>query len=314
MRVIFMGTPEYAISSLEAVYAEHEVVAVLTRADKPNKRGNKIQFSPVKEFALAHNIPVFQPENLKDETLYAELAALNPDISAVVAYGMMIPNNIIDLPKFGTINVHGSLLPKYRGAAPMQYSVLNGDETAGVTIMYVSEALDSGDIILKKEIPVGVDETFGELHDRLAVLGAEALVEAMREIADGTSTRTPQNSAEATFAPSIKKEECIIDWTLPASQVHNRVRGLSPIPCANTRLPDGKLLKVYRTEKVEGYSGQPGEVVDVIKKKGFVVACGEGAVCVVSAKPEGKREMPGFELVNGHYVKIGDVFSAGNSC
>ena len=314
MRVIFMGTPEYAISSLEAVYAEHEVVAVLTRADKPNKRGNKIQFSPVKEFALAHNIPVFQPENLKDEALYAELAALNPDISAVVAYGMMIPNNIIDLPKFGTINVHGSLLPKYRGAAPMQYSVLNGDETAGVTIMYVSEALDSGDIILKKEIPVGEDETFGELHDRLAVLGAEALVEAMREIADGTSTRTPQHSVEATFAPSIKKEECIINWTLPASQVHNRVRGLSPIPCANTRLPDGKLLKVYRTEKVEGYSGQPGEVVDVIKKKGFVVACGEGAVCVVSAKPEGKREMPGFELVNGHYVKIGDVFSAGNSC
>ena len=314
MRVIFMGTPEYAISSLEAVYAEHEVVAVLTRADKPNKRGNKIQFSPVKEFALAHNIPVFQPENLKDETLYAELAALNPDISAVVAYGMMIPNNIIDLPKFGTINVHGSLLPKYRGAAPMQYSVLNGDETAGVTIMYVSEALDSGDIILKKEIPVGVDETFGELHDRLAVLGAEALVEAMQEIAEGTSTRTPQNSADATFAPSIKKEECVIDWTLPASQVHNRVRGLSPIPCANTRLPDGKLLKVYRTEKVEGYSGQPGEVVDVIKKKGFVVACGDGAVCVVSAKPEGKREMPGFELVNGHYVKIGDVFSAGNSC
>ena len=314
MRVIFMGTPEYAISSLEAVYAEHEVVAVLTRADKPNKRGNKIQFSPVKEFALAHNIPVFQPENLKDEALYSELAALNPDISAVVAYGMMIPNNIIDLPKFGTINVHGSLLPKYRGAAPMQYSVLNGDETAGVTIMYVSEALDSGDIILKKEIPVGVDETFGELHDRLAVLGAEALVEAMQEIADGTSTRTPQNSADATFAPSIKKEECVIDWTLPASQVHNRVRGLSPIPCANTRLPDGKLLKVYRTEKVEGYSGQPGEVVDVIKKKGFVVSCGEGAVCVVSAKPEGKREMPGFELVNGHYVKIGDVFSAGNSC
>lgn len=309
-----MGTPEYAIRSLEAVYAEHEVVAVLTRADKPNKRGNKIQFSPVKEFALAHNIPVFQPENLKDESLYAELAALNPDISAVVAYGMMIPNTIIDLPKMGTINVHGSLLPKYRGAAPMQYSVLNGDKTAGVTIMYVSEALDSGDIILKKEIPVGENETFGELHDRLAVLGAEALVEAMQEIANGTSTRTPQNSAEATFAPSIKKEECIIDWSLPAAQVHNRVRGLSPIPCANTRLPDGKLLKIYRTEKVEGYSGQPGEIVDVIKKKGFVVACGEGAVCILSAKPEGKREMPGFELVNGHYVKIGDVFSAGNSC
>lgn len=313
MRVIFMGTPEYAIASLEAVAREHEVVAVLTRADKPNRRGNKIQFSPVKEFALLHNIPIFQPESLKDESLFEELSKLNADISVVVAYGMLIPNNIIELPRLGTINVHGSLLPKYRGAAPMQYSVLNGDETAGVTIMYVSEALDSGDIILKKEIPVGPNETFGELHDRLAVLGADALTYAMQKIVDGTAERVPQNSAEATFAPSIKKEECVIDWTLPASQVHNRIRGLSPIPGATTRLPDGKLLKIYRSECVlDENRGKAGEVVDVIKKKGFVVACGSGAVCIISAKPEGKREMPGFELVNGHYIKVGDVLSGVN--
>ncbi|MDO5846013.1 MAG: methionyl-tRNA formyltransferase, partial [Methanocorpusculum sp.] len=273
------------------------------------KRGNKIQFSPVKEFALAHNIPVFQPENLKDPVLYDALAALHADIAAVVAYGMIIPNTIIELPPLGMINVHGSLLPKYRGAAPMQYSVLNGDETAGVTIMYVSEGLDSGDIILEKEIPVGPDETFGELHDRLSVLGAEALVEAMGDIAEGTAVRTPQDASKVTLAPSISKEECVIDWSLPARAVHNRVRGLSPIPCANTRLPDGKRLLVYRTEVASGYSGQPGTVVDVIKKRGPVVACGEGAVCIVSAKPEGKREMPGFEIVNGHYVKTGDMLS-----
>ena len=309
MRVLFMGTPEYAVASLEAVSTNHEIVGVLTRADKPNKRGNKIQFSPVKEFSLAHNIPVFQPENLKDEALMEELAALKPDIAAVVAYGMLLPKKLIDLPPQGTINVHGSLLPQYRGAAPMQYSVLNGDTEAGVTIMYVEEALDAGDIILQKKIPVGENETFGELHDRLSILGAEALVEAMQSIATGTHTRIKQDSTKATFAPSISKEECVVNWKLPAETVHNRIRGLSPIPGANTHLPDGKLLKIYRSEKIEGYSGKPGEIVDVLKKRGIVVSCGTGAVCITSAKPEGKREMPGFELANGHYVAIGDILS-----
>ncbi|HJJ95593.1 MAG TPA: methionyl-tRNA formyltransferase [Methanocorpusculum sp.] len=305
-----MGTPEYAVASLEAVSANHEIVGVLTRADKPNKRGNKIQFSPVKEFAISHNIPVFQPEKLNDDVLMEEIASLNPDIATVVAYGMIIPKRLIDLPPLGTINVHGSLLPQYRGAAPMQYSVLNGDKEAGVTIMYVEEALDAGDIVLQKKIPVGDNETFGELHDRLSILGAEALVEAIKQIETGTSTRTKQNSEKATFAPSISKEECIVNWNLSADNVHNRIRGLSPIPCANTHLPDGKLLKIYRSEKIDGYFGKPGEIVDVLKKKGIVVTCGTGAVCITSAKPEGKREMPGFELINGHYVSIGDILSS----
>lgn len=310
MKVLFMGTPEYAVASLEAVSANHEIVGVLTRADKPNKRGNKIQFSPVKEFAISHNIPVFQPEKLNDDVLMEEIASLNPDIATVVAYGMIIPKRLIDLPPLGTINVHGSLLPQYRGAAPMQYSVLNGDKEAGVTIMYVEEALDAGDIVLQKKIPVGDNETFGELHDRLSILGAEALVEAIKQIETGTSTRTKQNSEKATFAPSISKEECIVNWNLSADNVHNRIRGLSPIPCANTHLPDGKLLKIYRSEKIDGYFGKPGEIVDVLKKKGIVITCGTGAVCITSAKPEGKREMPGFELINGHYVSIGDILSS----
>lgn len=307
MRVLFMGTPEYALSSLRAVSAEHEIVGILTRADKPNRRGNKVEFSPVKVFALEHGIPVFQPEDMKDPALFEELKALSPDISVVVAFGMMIPDAIIDFPKYHTVNLHGSLLPKYRGAAPMQYSVLNGDLETGVSIMYVASRLDAGDVILRKAIPLGVNETYGEVHDRLAELGASALVEALALIASGEAARTPQKEEEVTFAPSISKAECVIDWSLPADAVHNRIRGLSPVPGAFTRLPNGKLLKIYRSEKVpEDYTGVPGEVVGLIKKKGPVVATGSGAVCILSAKPEGKREMPGFEVVNGHYLTVGD--------
>jgi len=307
MRVLFMGTPEYALPALRAVYAKHEIVGILTRTDKPNRRGNKIVFSPVKTFALEHGIPVFQPENMKDPALFGELKALSPDITIVVAFGMMIPDSIINLPKYNTINIHGSLLPKYRGAAPMQYALLNGDNEAGVSIMYVTARLDAGDVILSKSIPLSENETFGEVHNRLADLGAEALVEALDLIESGHVMRIPQDEQKVTFAPSISKEECVIDWSLSAGVIHNRIRGLSPVPGANTKLPDGKLLKIYQSEKVAGeYSGVPGTVVDVMKKKGPVVMTGDGALCILTAKPEGKREMPGYEIVNGHYLKVGD--------
>ena len=307
MRVLFMGTPEYALPALRAVYAKHEIVGILTRTDKPNRRGNKIVFSPVKTFALEHGIPVFQPENMKDPALFGELKALSPDITIVVAFGMMIPDSIINLPKYNTINIHGSLLPKYRGAAPMQYAVLNGDKEAGVSIMYVTARLDAGDVILSKSIPLSENETFGEVHNRLADLGAEALAEALDLIESGHVMRIPQDEQKVTFAPSISKEECVIDWSLSAGVIHNRIRGLSPVPGANTKLPDGKLLKIYQSEKVAGeYSGVPGTVVDVMKKKGPVVMTGDGALCILTAKPEGKREMPGYEIVNGHYLKVGD--------
>lgn len=307
MRVLFMGTPAYAVPALEAVAACHEIAGVVTRVDKPNRRGNKIAFSPVKEFALARNIPIFQPESMKEPGLAEGLAALAPDIGVVVAFGMMIPEDIINLPKHKTINIHGSLLPRYRGAAPMQYSVLNGDPAAGVSIMYITPELDAGDVILSRALAVGEDETFGELHDRLAVLGAEALLEVLDMVACGGVCAVPQNPAEATFAPSITKEECVVDWSMPAGMIHNRIRGLSPVPCANTRLPDGKRLLIYRSERISaGYAGAPGEVVDVVRKKGPVVMTGAGALCILSVKPEGKREMPGFELVNGHYLRVGE--------
>ncbi len=308
MRVLFMGTPKYALSSLRAVFAEHEIVGILTRADKPNRRGNKIEFSPVKVFGLEHGIPVFQPEDMKDPALFEQLKALSPDISVVVAFGMMIPDSILDLPKHNTINLHGSLLPKYRGAAPMQYSVLNGDSETGVSIMYVTARLDAGDVILSKSIPLDENAAYGKVHDSLADLGAVALIEALELVESGQVTRTPQDDSKVTFAPSISKEECVIDWSLSAAVVHNRIRGLSPIPGANTRLPDGKLMKIYRSEKVSGdHTGEPGKVVDVIKKKGPVVMTGDRALCLLSAKPEGKREMPGYEIVNGHYLKVGDL-------
>lgn len=331
MRILFMGTPEYAIAALKMLCEKHDVIGVVTRADKPNKRGNKIQFSPVKEFALEKGIPVFQPENLKDDGIFETLAGLKPELSVVVAYGMIVPDRLIDMPQHGTINIHGSLLPRYRGAAPMQYSVLNGDSEAGVSIMYITSELDAGDVILQKSIPVGADETFGELHDRLSVLGAEALDEAIGLIESGNVNAVPQDGSKATFAPAISKEECVIDWSLPAQQVHNRIRGLSPIPCANTHFADGKLLKVYRSEIVRctqdaaGVHGltlsdcsesigaasaaadcECGTVIGVIRKKGAVIKCGEDAVCITSAKPEGKKELPGFELINGHYLKVGD--------
>lgn len=308
MRVLFMGTPVYAIPALEAVATQHEIVGVVTREDKPNRRGHKIAFSPVKEWALAHDVPIFQPKTMQDKKLEKELAALTPDVGVVVAFGMIIPEEIINLPKYKMINIHGSLLPHYRGAAPMQYAVLNGEAETGISIMYITPELDAGDVILSRSLDVGENETFGELHDRLATLGAEALIDVLNLIENGRASAIPQNAADATFAPSITKEECIINWTMTANVIHNHIRGLSPTPCANTRLPDGKRLLIYRSEQEHAnYTGKPGEVVDVIKKKGPVIMTGGGAICIISAKPEGKREMPGFELMNGHYLKIGDL-------
>jgi methionyl-tRNA formyltransferase len=307
MKILFIGTPAYAIPALEAAAANHEIVGVVTRVDKPNRRGNKIAFLPVKEWALAHEIPIFQPKSMEEPTLSKELATLAPDISVVTAFGMMIPDVIINIPKYRTINIHGSLLPRYRGAAPMQYAVLNGDLETGVSIIYVTHELDAGDVILSHSLVIGKDETFGELHDRMAALGAEALIEALDQIDCGRVRTTRQNSAQATYAPSITKEECVITWELPVEIVHNHIRGLSPAPCANTRLPNGKRLLIYQSTVIAGtYSGEPGEVVDVIKKRGPVVMTGDGALCILSAKPEGKREIPGFELVNGHYLSVGE--------
>ena len=229
MRIVFMGTPDFAVPCLARLIADgHEIAGVFTQPDKPKGRGYKLAPPPVKELALANGLPVWQPEKLRDGTALAVLRELAPQLIAVVAYGRMLPKEILDLPEYGCINVHGSLLPKYRGAAPIQWSVLNGDLTAGVTTMYMAEGMDTGDMILSRSVPVGEDETSGELFDRLAVLGAEALSETVRLIAGGNAPRTPQDDAQASRASMLTKEMAVIDWSKSAREVHNLIRGMNP--------------------------------------------------------------------------------------
>lgn len=300
MRVIFMGTPDFAVASLEALLREHEVLAVITQPDKPKGRGKKLAFSPVKEYALAHGLAVLQPERVKAPEFVEELRKYNAELIAVTAFGQILPEEILNMPEYGCINVHGSLLPKYRGAAPIQWSVLNGDLTAGVTTMYMAEGMDTGDMILSRSVPVGEDETSGELFDRLAVLGAEALSETVRLIAGGNAPRTPQDDAQASRASMLTKEMAVIDWSKSAREVHNLIRGMNPWPTAHTRL-GGKVLKVHRSRVVEG-AGEPGIVLD---GKRLIVGCGEGAVELVEIQPEGSRRMPAADYLRGHPVETG---------
>lgn len=301
MKIVFMGTPDFAVPCLAHLIADgHEIAGVFTQPDKPKGRGYKLTPPPVKELALAYNLPVWQPEKLRDGASLEVLRGLAPQLIAVVAYGRILPKEILDLPEYGCINVHGSLLPKYRGAAPIQWSVLNGDPVAGVTTMYMAEGLDTGDLILSREIPIGADETSGELFDRLAALGAEALSETVRLIAAGNAPRIPQDNAQASYAKMLTKEMAEIDWSKPAQEVHNLIRGMNPWPTAYTRL-GGKMLKVHRSRIVEG-SSEPGAVLD---GKRLVIGCGEGAVELVEIQPEGSRRMPAADYLRGHPVEPG---------
>lgn len=246
MRIVFMGTPEFAQASLQKLIGTgHNIVGVFTQPDKPKGRGYKLVAPPVKELALEHNIPVYQPEKMKDGTALSILKELNPDLIAVVAYGRILPKDILELPKYGCINVHGSLLPKYRGAGPIQWSVIDGEPVTGVTTMYMGEGLDTGDMILKKETPIGENETYGELHDRLKEIGAEALVETIALIEQGKAPREKQDDSLSSYAPMLDKKIAKLDFNKPAQQLHNLIRGLSPWPVAHTTV-GGKLLKVHR--------------------------------------------------------------------
>ncbi|WP_368233273.1 methionyl-tRNA formyltransferase [Anaerotruncus rubiinfantis] len=302
MRIVFMGTPDFAVPCLARLIADgHEIAGVFTQPDKPKGRGMKLCPPPVKELALERNLPVYQPEKMKDGAAFAILKELAPELIVVVAFGRILPKDILDLPPYGCINVHGSLLPRYRGAAPIQWSVLNGDETAGVTTMYLAEGLDTGDMILKKETPVGPEETSGELFDRLSVLGAEALSETVTLIAEGKATRTPQDDSLSCYAPMLTKQDAKIDFTKSAHEVHNLVRGMSPWPVAHTTL-DGKTLKVHRTRTAEG-SGAPGEVLEDGRR--LVVACGEGAIELLEIQADGSRRMAAADYLRGHPVMKG---------
>ena len=296
MNIVFMGTPDFAVESLKAlVQAGHNVNGVFTKTDMP--RGRKMIMTPpeVKVYALEQGLTVYQPSTLKDEQVVETIRSLNPDVIVVVAYGKLLPKEVLEIPPLGCINVHGSLLPKYRGAAPIQWTVINGDKVGGVTTMYMGEGLDTGDMIAKYETEVGENETAGELFDRLALAGAELLLETLSNLENGTAQRIPQNEEESTYASMLDKSMCIIDWTKSASEVHNLVRGLNPWPVALTTLA-GKRMKIISTRK-SPMSGKPGQVVSVSP---LTVACGEGAVEILTLQPEGKKAMDSKSFLMGH--------------
>ena len=303
MRVVFMGTPDIAATCLKKIISDgFEVVGVYTQPDRPKGRGMKLIPSPVKEVALANNLPVFQPEHFREEETVQQLRDLKPDICAVVAYGRILPQSVLDVPTFGCINIHASVLPKYRGSAPYQWAVLDGVPESGVTAMYLVREMDAGDVIDVSKTPVGENETAGELLDRLAVLGADLLSRTLgRFAAEGRLPATPQPPEEVSYAPMLDKSMCPIDFTKPAIQVHNHVRGLHPWPVATMTL-QGKLFKVHETRVVPG-SGEPGTILE-LNKRGLVIACGEDAVEIRSLQAEGGKRMAAPDWFRGHPLEV----------
>lgn len=306
MKTLFMGTPDFALDTLKYLYENTELLAVFTKVDKVNGRGNKITFSPVKQFALDNGIDVIQPKSLRVDETYNLIKKYNPDLIVVVAYGMIIPKNIIDIPKFGIINVHSSLLPKYRGAAPIHAAIINGDDKTGVSIMYISEGLDEGDVILTKETPIYLEDNLGTLHDRLKVLGAEGVEETIKLMEENKVIRYPQDNSLATFVKPIKKEETKVDFKDSSRNIFNKIRGLNPFPEAYTIL-DGKVLKLYDSKIVE-YSGNevPGTVIN-LNKEGILVKTGDGAILLKEVKLEGKRKQKALDFINGRQIEINKI-------
>lgn len=298
LRVVFMGTPDFAVPCLSRILEDgYQVPGVFTQPDKPVGRHQTLTPPPVKQLAMERGIPVYQPAKLRDGTALELIKELEPDLIVVVAYGRILPKEILDCPRLGCINVHGSILPKYRGAAPIQWTVINGDDTAGVTTMYMAEELDAGDTILTMTLPVGPDETAGELYDRLAPLGAECLSRTMKLFAEGKPVpRAPQDPSRATLAPMLDKAMGELDFSRPAGELHNLIRGLNPWPSAWTTA-GGKRLKVHRSAAAAtGQQGRPGEV---LPGPGLTVACGEGALTLTEVQPEGKGRMSGSAYLTG---------------
>ena len=304
MKLVFMGTPDFAVPSLEALLdAGHEVLAVYTQPDKPQGRKQVLTAPPVKALALTHGIPVYQPATMKDETEQARLRELAPECIIVVAYGKLLPKAVLDIPPRGCINVHGSLLPRWRGAAPIQWSVIAGDEKAGVTTMQMAEGLDTGDMLLTYETPVGARETAGELFDRLAQAGAALLTETLDTLE--TISPRPQDDSQSCYAHMLDKQMAVIDWSKSAREVDCLIRGLNPWPIALTTLA-GERLKVYAAEETAG-SGAAGAVLESDPKKGFVVACGTGALRLLEVQLVGGKRMESGAFLRGHAVGKGTV-------
>ena len=306
MNVVFMGTPDFATGCLSSILqAGHTVSGVFTQPDKPKGRGHKLAFSPVKELALAQGLPVFQPRGFKNGEALEKLRQLSPDVIVVVAYGRILPKAVLELPKYGCVNVHASLLPKYRGAGPIQWAVLNGERETGVTTMFMAEGLDTGDMILKESLLIGENETAGELFDRLAGLGASLIVKTLAVLEAGTAPREAQDDAQASYAPMLTKELCAVDFHKSAREVHNQIRGLSPWPTATT-LFHGKILKLHGSRLCEGKGAAPGMLMD---SRRLVIACGDSnCVELTSVQLEGAKRMDGLSFINGQRIKAGEQF------
>ena len=302
MRIVFMGTPDFAVPSLQALIdAGHDVCAVYTQPDKPQGRKQILTAPPVKTLALEHDIPVFQPNTLKNEDEQARLRELAPEVIIVVAYGKLLPKAVLDIPPHGCINVHGSLLPRWRGAAPIQWAVIAGDEMAGVTTMQMAEGLDTGDMLLTYETKVGEKETAGELFDRLAQSGAELLTQTLVKL-DEIEPR-PQDDAQSCYAHMLDKQMAVIDWSKSAHEIDCLIRGLNPWPIALTTL-SGERLKVFAAEKAAG-NGEPGTVLEADPKKGLTVACGEGALKLTEIQMVGGKRMKATDFLRGHAIEVG---------
>lgn len=307
MRIVYMGTPDFAVPPLEAlVNAGHQVCGVFSQPDKPvGRHQNKLQPTPVKVCAQAHGIPVFQPDTLRDGAALAQLEELAPELIVVAAYGRVLPKKILDLPPKGCINVHSSLLPKYRGAAPINWAMVNGDAETGVTIMHMAQALDAGDIIDQAATPIDPEETAEALHDRLAGLGGQLLVKVVADIAAGAAKRVPQDPEQVTYAPMLSRALCPIDWTQSARAIHNKVRGLVPWPATSTDVISGDTVKLFRSTVLEQtVSAHPGVVV-AAGKEGIDIACGDGKVLrILELQAPGSRRMAAADYLRGHPISV----------
>lgn len=304
MRIVFMGTPDFAEASLKKLLDEHfDVVGVFTQPDKPKGRGMELTASPVKQLAQAHGMPVFQPAKMRDGTALEMIKSLSPDILVVVAYGRILPDNILALPKYGAINVHGSLLPKYRGAAPIQWAVLNGDEMTGVTTMYLASEMDTGDIIYTAKTAIGEKETSGELFDRLKEMGAELLVKTLRDIENGTAPRIPQDHAKASYVSMLDKSNSPIDWNRSPRVVLKQIYGLQPWPVATCRL-DGEIYRVFAADYTTTHTDkEPGKVVSA-GKNGIEIACAGGETLMITElQAPGKKRMKAADFLRGHTIE-----------
>lgn len=308
MRILFMGTPDFARSILEKLHNDGEnIVAVVTQPDKPQGRKMILTPPPVKQYALAKNLPVYQPVTLKDGAFAEELSRIDPELIIVAAYGKILPAYILDYPKYGCINAHGSILPRWRGAAPIQRAIMAGDTVSGVTAMYMAQGLDTGDKILTVEVPITDEDDFGTLHDKLAVAGGDAMAQTIARLRDGTITREVQNDADATYAAKIENADCVIDFTKSVTEIYNQVRGLSPVPLAVTWMPDGKRLKIIAARReIRAVTVAPGTVTD-IDHGTLDIACADGILHVTHLQPEGKGRMAAADFLRGRKLSVGDV-------